>query len=95
MFAPNISTHQLADQIHHERLSHAALIQKVARERSTDVVMADRQAQRRATSRRLAATLGAAMLTLAIAAAAAAAGAQGSEAPATQRSTAGGITLLR
>ncbi len=72
MFAPNISTHQLADQIHHERLSHAALMQKVARERSVDLVTVDHQAQRRVTSRRLAATLGTATLTFAIAAVAAA-----------------------
>jgi hypothetical protein len=72
MFAPNVSTHQLADQIHHERLNHSALIQKVARERSADTVVVDRQAQRRATSRRLTATLAAAALTFAIAAVAAA-----------------------
>lgn len=72
MFAPNISTHQLADQIHHERLSHAALIQKVARERSSDSVAVDRPTQRRLTARRLAATVAAASLTFTVAAAAAA-----------------------
>jgi hypothetical protein len=95
MFSPNISTHQLADQIHHERLSHSALIQKVVRERSTDAITADRNAQRRTTSRRLAATLGAAMLTFAIAAAAAAAGSEASEASAAQALSGGGVTLLR
>ncbi|MDQ4036721.1 MAG: hypothetical protein M3153_12500 [Chloroflexota bacterium] len=93
VFAPNISTHQLADQIHHERLSHAALIQKVTRERSTDSVSIDRMAQRRATSRRLAATLTAAALTFVIAAAASAT--QQTEAAASQHSAGGGVTLLR
>ena len=92
MLAPNISTHQLADQIHHERLSHAALMQKVARERSTDSINVDRDAQRRVTSRRLAAGLAAATLTFAIAAAAA--GTQQSQA-ATQHSSGGGVTLIR
>ncbi|MGQ0607187.1 MAG: hypothetical protein ACT4OQ_01805 [Chloroflexota bacterium] len=72
MFAPNISTHELADQIHHERLSHAALMQKVARERAPDSINVDRQAQRRLTSRRLAATVTAATLTFTVAAVAAA-----------------------
>ena len=93
MFAPNISTHQLADQIHHERLTHAALMQKVARERSTDSIIVDREAQRRATSRRLAAALGAATLTFAIAAAVA--GTQQSEAAERPHSSGGGVTLIR
>ena len=94
MFAPNISTHQLADQIHHERLSHAALMQKVSRERSTDSIVVDREVQRRVTSRRLAAALGAVTLTFAVAAAAAAT--QQSEAAASQTpASGGGITLIR
>lgn len=93
MFAPNISTHQLADQIHHERLSHAALMQKVARERSSDSVTVDHAAQRRVTSRRLAATLAAATLTFAIAAAVA--GTQQTEAAAGRQSSGGGVTLIR
>lgn len=94
MFAPNISTHQLADQIHHERLSHAALMQKVARERSADSVTVDLPAHRRLTSRRLAATIAAAALTLTIAAAAAAT--QQAEAPdAHHASPGGGVTLIR
>ena len=51
MFAPNVSTYQLADQIDHDRLSHSALLQKVARERSTDSITVDREAQRRVTRR--------------------------------------------
>lgn len=94
MFAPNISTHQMADQLHHERLSHAALVQKVARERSADSVNADLPAQRRLTSRRLAATIAAATLTLTIAAAAAAT--QQAGAPdAHHASSGGGVTLIR
>jgi hypothetical protein len=93
MFAPNISTYQLADQIHHERLSHAALMQKVARERSTESITVDRQAQRRITARRLAATFGAATLTFAIAAAATAT--QQAEPAAQRHSTGGGVTLIR
>lgn len=93
MFAPNISTHQLADQIHHERLSHAALMQKVARERTSDSVTVNRPAARAMTSRRLAATLAAAALTFAIAAAATAT--QQSAAPAQQHSPGGGLTLIR
>jgi hypothetical protein len=93
MFAPNISTHQLADQIHHERLTHAALMQKVVRERSTDSITVDREAQRRVTSRRLAAALAAATLTFAIAAAAA--GTQQSQAATQRHSSGGGVTLIR
>ena len=93
MFAPNISTHQLADQIHHERLDHAALLQKVARERSSDSIGVDRQAQRRVTSRRLTSTLAAAAMTLSIAAAAAAT--QQTQAPEQHHSIGGGIKLVR
>ena len=93
MFAPNISTHQLADQIHHERLSHAALLQKVSRERSADSITVDREAHRRVTSRRLAAGLAAATLTFAMAAAVA--GTQQSEASAQRAPSGGGVTLIR
>ena len=67
MFAPNISTHQLADTIHQERINHAALLQQIKRDRAPDTVAVDRQALRRMTSRRLAAGM-AAVLTFAIAA---------------------------
>lgn len=93
MFAPNVSTHQLADSIHRERLNHAAMIQKVMQDRDTDAVVVDRQAQRRITARRLAATLTAAALTFAIAAAVAAN--QPNAAPAQGPSTGGGSTLIR
>lgn len=62
MFAPDSTTHQLAHLIQHERLSHSALLQQVVRERSTDSVTVDRQAQRRLTSRRLAATVAGTLL---------------------------------
>ena len=71
MFAPNISTHQLADTIHHERISHAAMLQQIKQDRAPDSVSVDRHAHRRITSRRLAAAMAAA-LTFAIAAAVAA-----------------------
>jgi hypothetical protein len=93
MFAPNISTHQLADSIHHERLAHAARIQQIKEDRSADAVSVDRQLQRRITSRRLAATLAGAVLTFAIAAAVAA---QSPAAPAQQHpANGGGLTLIR
>ena len=92
MFAPNISTHQLADTIQHERLAHAAVIQKIKRDRAPDAVTIDRPAQRRLTSRRLAATMAAA-LTFAIAAAVAAN--QPAAAPAQEHSPGGGLTLVR
>jgi len=61
MFAPNATTRDLVPLIQRERLSHSALIQKVVSERSTDVVRFDRNILRRLTSRRLAASLGAAV----------------------------------
>ena len=92
MFAPNISTHQLADTIHHERVAHAALLQQIKQDRGADAVTVDRGAQRRITSRRLAAAV-AAVLTFSIAAAVAAN--QGNAAPAQQHSPGGGLTLVR
>jgi hypothetical protein len=92
MFAPNTSTHQLADSIHQERLAHAARIQQIKQDRSADAVNVDRQLQRRITSRRLAATLAGAVLTFAIAAAVAA---QSPAAPAQHPANGGGLTLIR
>jgi hypothetical protein len=57
MFAPHIATFEMADQMHRERLTHAALLQKVARERATDSTRYDLHVQRMITARRLAATL--------------------------------------
>ena len=71
MFAPNLSTHQLADSINHERLSHSTRILKVKQERE-DSASVDRSVQRRITARRLAASLAAVVLTFAAAAIAAA-----------------------
>ena len=93
MFAPNVSTHQLADSIHRERLNHSAMIQKVMQDRDPHGVGVDRQAQRRITSRRLAATLAAAALTFTIAAAVAAN--QPTAAPAGNHSPGGGTVLIR
>ena len=93
MFAPNVSTHQLADSIHAERQAHAALLHNAKADRSHDTITADRQAQRRMTARRLSATLAGALLTFAIAAAVAAN--QPAAAPAAGPSSAGGLTVLR
>ena len=93
MFAPNVSTHQLADSIHRERLNHAAMIQKVMQDRDPHGVAVDRQVQRRITSRRLAATIAAAALTFTIAAAVAAT--QPTAAPAEGHSPGGGTILIR
>jgi hypothetical protein len=93
MFAPNASTHQLADSIHRERLNHSAMIQKVMQDRDPHGLAVDRQAQRRITSRRLAATIAAAALTFTIAAAVGAN--QPTAAPAEGNSAGGGVTLIR
>jgi hypothetical protein len=93
MFAPNASTHQLVDSIHAERLSHAALLQQVKRDRTDDSIIVNRQVQRRITSRRLAATIAGAVLTFVIAAAATAN--QPAAAPASGHSSGGGVTLIR
>ena len=93
MFAPNVSTHQLADSIHRERLNHSAMIQKVMQDRDPHAISVDRQAQRRITSRRLAATLAAATLTFTIAAAVAAN--QPAAAPAQAPAPGGGMILIR
>jgi hypothetical protein len=93
MFAPNVSTHQLADSIHRERLNHSAMIQKVMQDRDSHMVAVDRQAQRRITSRRLAATIAAAALTFTVAAAVAAN--QPAPAPASGGTSGGGLVLIR
>jgi hypothetical protein len=93
MFAPNISTHQLADAIHRERQADAALIRQAKLYRAAHPVMG-RHTQGRVTSRRFAATLAGAVLTLAVAAAVAAN--QPAAAPAQQQQSNGGsLTLIR
>jgi hypothetical protein len=92
MFAPNVSTHQLADSIHAERQAHAALLHQAKVDRTGDSVIVDRHTQRRITARRLTATLAGAVLTFAIAAAVAAN--QPAADPAAGPSS-GGRTLLR
>ena len=73
MFAPDFTTHELVRHVQHERLSHAARLRMIARERSADSNPVDRHAQRRMTVRRLAGTLGAAAVALMLVAAAGAA----------------------
>ncbi len=87
MFAPNASTHQLADQLHQERLSHAARMQLVAREKGPDGTPVDRHAHRRITARRLAAGAAAIVLTVSVGAATVASGGIGGGG--------GGVTLIR
>lgn len=72
MLGPNHQHLTMANQMHQERLSHAARIQKVARERHDTHKPFDRNAARRLTVARLAATAGAVAMTFAVAAAAAA-----------------------
>lgn len=72
MLGPNHQAHQLATQMHNERLSHAARIQMVARDRRDEHRPANREGARRLTVARLAASIGAVALTFALAATAAA-----------------------
>jgi hypothetical protein len=72
MLGPNHQHVSMANQMHQERLSHAARIQKVARERRDTHQPFDRDVARRLTVARLAATAGAVALTFALAASAAA-----------------------
>ena len=71
MLGPNHQHLSMANQMHQERLSHAARIQKVARERRDNKPF-DRELSRHLTVARLAATAGAAVLTFVLAASAAA-----------------------
>jgi hypothetical protein len=68
MHAPNIQTHQLADQMHAERLDHAARMRLAAEARGPHGTPRDRDALRRITARRLTATLAGALLSVAVAA---------------------------
>jgi len=92
MFAPDITTHQLADSMHAERQAHASLLHKISRDRADDSTVVDRRALRRATSRRLVATLAGTVLAMGIAAMAAA---QVTDTQAPSHPTGGGVTLIR
>jgi hypothetical protein len=72
MLGPNDHTHQLANQMYSERLSHAARIQMVARDRRDPSEPANHEGHRRLTVARLAASAAGIVLTLTLAAAAAA-----------------------
>lgn len=67
MFGPDSTRHELVGLMQHERLSHAALLQKVARERTPEASPIDRQAQRRITVRRLAASIAGAVRSASVA----------------------------
>ena len=86
MLGPNHHSHQLANQMYSERLSHAARIQMIARDRHDSHKPVSHEADRRMTVTRLAASAAGVVLTFALAATAAAgSGAVGG----------GGATLIR
>lgn len=97
MFAPNLTTHQLADSVHHERQAHAARLHRIVRDRRDGETPVDLSAQRRLTARRLAASVTAVALTLAIAAAAAAnaPSAESNGAPTKSETNGGSLILIR
>lgn len=72
MLGPNHHAHQLANQMYQERLSHAARIQMVAREKREGEPFFSRETLRQLTAARLAASAAAVALTFALAATAAA-----------------------
>lgn len=84
MLGPNHLTHDLATRTHQERLSHAARIRMIQRERRDGSQPLDKTAFRHITVARLAATGAAFIFSLAVVATAAAAGASGG----------GGATML-
>jgi hypothetical protein len=85
MLGPNHHAHQLANQMYSERLSHAARIQMVARDRRDPSEPVNHEGNRRLTVLRLAATAAGVALTFALAATAAGHAAVGG----------GGTTLIR
>jgi hypothetical protein len=94
MFAPNLSTHQLADSVHHERQAHAARLHRIIRDREAGEAEVDHTAHRRMTARRLVASLTAVALTLVIAAAAAADGPNAAPAGPSKMAPANGGSLV-
>lgn len=97
MYAPSIATHQIADQIHAERLDHAARMRLAAEARGPHQII-DRDAARRITARRLTATMAGALLSVALAAGALALQAESASSTATDAVTielgAGGGRML-
>ncbi len=77
MLGPNHHSHQLANQMYSERLSHAARIQMIARDRRDPQKPVSHEADRRMTVARLAASAAGVVLTFALAATAAAGNAAG------------------
>jgi len=72
MLGPNHQYHDLANQMHSERLSHAARIQMVARERHDERRPFNLEVARRITAARLAASAAGVALAFALAASVAA-----------------------
>jgi hypothetical protein len=75
MLSPNHLAHDLATRTHHEKISHAARIQMIQRDRRDGDRSVDRSTFRRLTATRLAAALTAVVFSIAVAAGAVAAAA--------------------
>lgn len=76
MLSPNLLTHDVATRTHDERLSHAARIRMIQRDRR-DQTHVDRTPHRRITVARLAAALTVFIFSIAVVASTAAASASG------------------
>ena len=90
MLGPNHHTYHVASQAYEERLTHAARIRMVQKERTDDGQPFHRDAYRLITARRLAASLAGVILTVALAA-----GTVGTVAAAPANASGGGMTLIR
>lgn len=90
MLGPNHHTYHVASQQYDERLTHAARIRMVQKDRTDATKPFHRDAHRLVTTRRLAAGLAGAILTVALAA-----GTVGTVAAAPGNASGGGMTLIR
>ena len=90
MLGPNHHTYHVASQQYEERLTHAARIRMVQKDRTDDAKPFQRDAHRLITTRRLAAGLAGVVITVALAA-----GTVGSVAAAPGNASGGGMTLIR
>jgi hypothetical protein len=90
MLGPNHHTHHVASQQYEERLTHAARIRMVQKDRTDDEKPFHRDAYRLMTARRLAAGLAGVILTAALAA-----GTVGTVAAAPGGASGGSMTLHR
>jgi hypothetical protein len=90
MLGPNHHTHHVASQQYEERLTHAARIRMVQKDRTDDAKPFHRDAYRLITARRLAVGLAGVVLTVALAA-----GTVGTVAAAPGNASGGSMTLHR